>query len=164
MRFPFENMMAPWMMSSQLRHVFSSTSTRVRPVTRAGCSGYSCGRLMTIVTGGDSSSTGISATISAAFGETFTDRGRSSVGSCVPIHSETLINESSMIKGDIFASDQYTFKGEEKGKSKRIKERLMVWIALTNFLVHASIGPLNRFLLSIHQALVRFGRYLRERK
>jgi DNA-directed RNA polymerase subunit E'/Rpb7 len=79
---------------------------------------------MTIATGGDSSSTGMSAMISAAFGETFTDRGRSSVGSCVLIHSETPINESSMIKGDIFASYQYTFKAEEKGKGKKAKSKV----------------------------------------
>lgn len=56
---------------------------------------------MTIATGGDSSSTGMLAISSAAFGETLTLSARSSSGSCVVIHSETLFRESSMMRGEI---------------------------------------------------------------
>lgn len=57
-----------------------------------------------------------------------------------------------MIKGDIFVI-----------VSMPTKEAPFL-VNLTNFSVHISTTPLMRFLLSIHQVLVRFARCFRDKK
>lgn len=57
---------------------------------------------MPIATGGESSSTRMLAMISAVLGEIFSSNARSSLGSWVDIHSETLCRASSMINGEIY--------------------------------------------------------------
>lgn len=102
---------------------------------------------MDMATGGDSSSTVMLAMISAVFGEIFTASARSSFGSCVDVHSVTPCRESPMTSGEtwkLVPVDYYA-------------------CALTYFSVQASTGPLIRFLVSIHQALLILPRCFRER-
>lgn len=55
-----------------------------------------------MATGGDSSSTGMLAMISADFGEILTTRARSSLGSCVDVHSWTPWSASPIRRGEIY--------------------------------------------------------------
>jgi len=89
------------MVSSQFFHFFSSTRTRLRPITTAGCNGYAGGREIEIETGGDSSSTGMLAMISAVLGEILTANARSSFGSWVAAQSSTPLRESPATTGEI---------------------------------------------------------------